>query len=158
MIANALLQGKEIEKELDQILTYLYKKMDFKVQSNYQFWSVLGQMKSAVNTNKIKELGTSFMKLIPVFKELGAVKCFYTCLYAKELMTGFFEEEANGAKIKALYPALVEFLVDYIYYLDYKLVSFLNSQNEKNALKMLKKQMGVSTSLNRCSGYFQEFI
>ena len=95
--------------------------------------------------------------LIPTFKSMGAIRCFYVAMVAEEILdrNQDISEYNPGSTHWVLYPALIEFLYEYFHYLDYQLNLILD-QNKFQKEHILLKDFGCNA--NPRDSYFKEYL
>ena len=83
-------------------------------------------------------------KLAVLFKKIGAVRCYYTCLMICELVYTLPVESASEKHLTAVldqYPNLIEFLCEYLLYQDFI------SQNKGDIFIKILQSLPMSSNI-----------
>jgi len=79
----------------------------------------------------------SFVTIISVlnkeFLQIGAVRAYYLCEKTWELFQELVISEKTETQIWNMYPLLIEFMFDYLYFLDFKMLTVLREQTYENS-------------------------
>ena len=85
--------------------------------------------------------------LIPSFKSMGAIRCFYIAMLAEEVLNRNQDISENnpGSTHWVLVPALIEYLYEYFHYLDYQLNLILD-ENKFQKDQILLREFGCNVN------------
>ena len=83
-----------------------------------QLFSLLSSLKTAYVSSSLESFLQVLAKSAFVFGKLGANRCYYICYLAENIIKNpsMFEEEPS---LWDLYPAFLEFLLEYIFFIEY---------------------------------------